>query len=404
MPEHVGGTELYTRWLAHAQRRQGHQVAIFYRRSGEGSGWEKRMEDGVEVWAAWAGPVNPTQRFLATFRDPAMRPLFEHVLEETNPDLVHVEHLMGHPVSLIRSIRQHGLPYVITLWDFWWVCANANLLTNYSQQICDGPHLYLNCARCALARAGRESLWPLLPPVAGLMAWRNRLLAQVLRGAEKLLTPSEFVNRWYAAHGALVEKLLTLHAALELADKPARLANREEGPLRFVYIGGLSRMKGVHVIVEAFGGLRERGAAELWIAGDESFDPAYVAGLRAKSPPGVCFLGRLSREQVWETLAQANLVLAPSLCYETFSFILSEAFIAGVPVLASRLGALADRVRDGIDGLLLPPGDVAAWREALQRLVDDPDLVARLRSNVRPPMTMEEHANRMETLYNQIIG
>jgi glycosyltransferase involved in cell wall biosynthesis len=73
-------------------------------------------------------------------------------------------------------------------------------------------------------------------------------------------------------------------------------------------------------------------------------------------------------------------------------------------VLASRLGVLAYRVRDGIDGLLLPPGDVAAWREAIQRLVDDPDLLARLRSNVRPPMTMEEHASRMETLYNQIIG
>jgi hypothetical protein len=64
---------------------------------------------------------------------------------------------------------------------------------------------------------------------------------------------------------------------------------------------------------------------------------------------------------------------------------------------------LADRVRDGVDGLLLPPGDIMAWRAAMQRLLDEPDLLPRLRAGVRPPMTMEEHMDRLETLYAQII-
>ena len=75
----------------------------------------------------------------------------------------------------------------------------------------------------------------------------------------------------------------------------------------------------------------------------------------------------------------------------------------GIPVAASAHGALCEKVRDGVDGLLLPPGDVAAWRAAMQRLLDDPDLLPRLRAGVRPPMTMEEHVDRLEALYAQIV-
>lgn len=221
-----------------------------------------------------------------------------------------------------------------------------------------------------------------------------------MQGASSLFAPTEFVRRWYAAHNAPTENLVTLQPGLEQpADVPP--ATHIDDVTRFVYIGGLSWQKGVHTVIEAFSGVR--GEAELWIAGDLSSDPDYVTQLRSQATPRVRFLGRISREQVWETLAQVDVVVVPSLWYETFSFIVSEAFIAHTPVIASRLGPLADRVRDGVDGLLLPPGDVAAWREALQRLVDDPDLLDQLRSNIRPPMTLEEHANRLETLYAQII-
>ncbi|HDQ71230.1 MAG TPA: glycosyltransferase, partial [Chloroflexi bacterium] len=400
LPEHVGGVELYTRWLTQAQARQGHQVAIFYRRSAEGVGREMRAEGDVCVWAAWAGATPPTRRFLHTFRDPPMISLWEQTLVEFAPDLVHVEHLMGLPVALIRVLRQRRIPYVITLWDFWWVCANAQLLTNYDQRICEGPRAYLNCARCALARAGRSGLYPVMPPLAGLMAWRNCLLRQVMVDAGALIAPTEFVHRWYAAHRAPQERLVTLLPGMEEPELSPRTP-RAGGPLRFAYIGGLSRQKGVHTLVEAFSGVL--GDAELWIAGDESFDPDYVARLRKLATPNVRFLGRLSREAVWDTLAQADVVTVPTLWYETFSFIVSEAFAAGLPVLASRLGPLVDRVRNGVDGLLLPPGDVSAWRAALQRMVDEPDFLARLRDEVCPPVTLEEHVGQVEVLYSQIL-
>ena len=88
--------------------------------------------------------------------------------------------------------------------------------------------------------------------------------------------------------------------------------------------------------------------------------------------PRVRFMGELSREQVWGCLAKVDVLVVPSLWYEAFSLIAHEAFLAGIPVIASRLGALAEVVQDGVDGLLVPPSDVSAWTATLQRLVDEP--------------------------------
>ena len=108
-------------------------------------------------------------------------------------------------------------------------------------------------------------------------------------------------------------------------------------------------------------------------------------------------MGRLTREEVWSTLAQVDAVVVPSLWYETFSLVVHEAFTAGVPVIASRLGALREKVRHGVNGLLISPGDVEAWRETLEQLMAEPSLLAHLKMNVRPPMTMRKHASRLRS-------
>jgi len=401
-PEHVGGTELYTRSLARELSQRGHQITVFHRRNVVGVGQKVWSDEGVRVWSAWAGALNPTRCFLATFGEPALERALERALDESQPDLVHVQHLMGLPVTLLRMIRRRGIPFVITLHDFWWVCANAQLLTNDRNQVCAGPRAYVNCTRCALARSGQARFLPALPAIAGLLAWRNHLLRQGLSSAEVLLSPTEFVSHWYAAHGTPKAKLAVMPLGVDRHMPIPLLEPRPEGPMRFVYIGGIAPQKGVHVIVEAFRELR--GDTELWIAGDEAFDPAYTQQLRSRASPRVCFLGKLDRAEVWRTLKSADAAVIPSLWYETFSLIAHEAFAAGVPVLASRLGALAEVVKDGLDGLLIPPGDVSAWRTALQSLIDDPGRLAFLRAQVRPPLTVEQHASQIEALYGQLLN
>jgi glycosyltransferase involved in cell wall biosynthesis len=400
-PEHVGGTELYTQSVARVLVNLGHTAGIFSRDHGPGYGLELRRAENVALWRAWSGPQNPTRRFLATFGDTAIERLFERVLDDFRPDLVHVQHLMGLPARLLRILARCRIPYVVTLHDYWWICANAQLLTNDGQQICAGPRLWLNCGRCALARAGLGSLWPTAPVLAPLLAARARLQRQALERADRLIAPTRFVKTWHVMHGVSAGQIEVLPHGIERAHLPARRP-RSDGSFRIACIGGLAWQKGVHVLIEAFA--RLTGQVELWVAGSEAFDPAYAQQLRSLAGPRVLFLGGLSREQVWSCLAEVDVLAVPSLWYEAFSLIAHEAFVAGVPVVASSLGALAEVVHDGDDGLLVPPGDVDAWAATLQRLVDAPALLDRLRAGVRPAMDLMKHVQLLLDVYARSLS
>jgi glycosyltransferase involved in cell wall biosynthesis len=154
-------------------------------------------------------------------------------------------------------------------------------------------------------------------------------------------------------------------------------------------------------LLEAFNKLGEN--TELWIGGDETAAPDYAARLHRLASTNVRFLGQLQRTEVWKILAQVDVLVVPSMWYETFAFVISEAFAAGVPVVASRLGPLADRVRDGVDGLLVSPGDVEALQKTLLRFREDPTLLSRLRSGIRPVCTIEDHVRDIESIYRAVL-
>jgi glycosyltransferase involved in cell wall biosynthesis len=309
---------------------------------------------------------------------------------------------MGLPVQLLDLVRARRLPYLVTLHDYWWVCANANLLTNYSHESCAGPQGYLNCTHCVVARARQPVLWGATPAIIGGLAWRARRLRLALAAATQILTPSTFVRQWYGAHGLSSEHIRVLDLGVErppaALDLPVRM---QDGVIRFLYLGSVAPLKGVHVIIEALRQLH--GQVELWIAGDLSIEPDYTQRLRDLATPQVRFLGRLARRQVWETLAQVDALLAPSLCQESYGLAAREAQVAGLPVIAAASGALIDVVTHEVNGLLVAPGVVEAWRSTLQRCLDEPGLLPRLRAHIPPPPTVDEHVEQIEMAYQEIV-
>ncbi|MFO8079013.1 MAG: glycosyltransferase, partial [Armatimonadota bacterium] len=241
------------------------------------------------------------------------------------------------------------------------------------------------------------------PALAPVMAARNRVLYRVMTEADALLVYSEFVRDWFSSHGAPPERV---HLVPRGIPRPPDLPERQRSDaecVRFAYIGGLAWQKGLHVVVEAFNGLPDH--AELIIAGDETKYPAYVEELKALSVhPGVRFVGKLDRPAVWQTLVDADAVVVPSLWYETFSMLTREAFAMGAPVLASDHGVLADAITHEVDGLLVEPGSVPAWRQAMSRFAASPELRAELRAAVKPPPTMDHYVDNLEREYAQALA
>ena len=123
---------------------------------------------------------------------------------------------------------------------------------------------------------------------------------------------------------------------------------------------------------------------------------------RADPDPRIRFMDPVAPGGVMAAIARYDVLAVPSEVKETGPLVVLEAFAAGVPVVGSALGGIAERVTDGVDGVLVPPGSVPHWRDALARLARDPAAVARLRAGVRPPRTMDAVAGEMAELYARI--
>ena len=408
-PEHIGGTEFYTQWLSRELVQRGHDVAVFHRGSGDDPDLQRRNEEGVRIWTATHGPMTPNNRFRATFGDTVLTRAFARVLAAEQPDLVHVQHVMGLPHQLVHKIRTAGIPYVVTLHDYYYVCANAQLITNYDNALCDGPSWWLNCARCALARAGKPGAATLTPGIAPLMALRQALLRPVLANAACVIAPTEFVREIYGRIGIPTHNMQVVTHGIALPDKEMQdlLAAREPyqaPPLRVAYIGGLSRQKGVHVLITAVNQLSPQ-SIRLSIYGDTKADPDYVKQLRDMSRhPGIHFNGRIPRDQIWAALAQTDLVVVPSLWYETSSLIIQEAFAAGVPVIASRLGGMVEKVVDGVNGYLVQPDDARQLQEKLTNLCRNPGELAKFRENMPLVRPVNAHVDDIEIIYQPLLN
>lgn len=401
MPDYIGGTEQDTWEVAKRMRARGHEVAIVHRAPGTG-GLVETQRGAIPVYRMNSGSMNTWSLFTATFGNPHLARQFRAVFQAFQPDIVHFQHLRGLPARLVFWVKQQDCPLFFSLRDFWFICPNSQLLNDVTGRLCTTPGESIHCARCALARVGYPSLMPIAPLFAPVMAARNRILLKAMHQADALFTYSRFVRRWYAEQGAPEETLQYIPRGIPRPDSPAVACNKDKR-IRFVYIGGLSWQKGVHVLVEAFNGLNEN--TELLIAGDETKYPDYVRSLQTTANhKGVKFLGRIDRPIVWETLATADAVVVPSLWYETFSMLTREAFAMQVPVIASNHGALAEAVTHGVDGLLIPPGDVAAWQDAMRRFVESDELRKRLRVGVTPPLTMQTYLDNLEFYYTQDGG
>jgi glycosyltransferase involved in cell wall biosynthesis len=218
------------------------------------------------------------------------------------------------------------------------------------------------------------------------------------------IAPTAFVAGWHASHGFPAERIHVVGHGIELPVTRGEVSRPQpEVADHFAYVGGLSPQKGVHVLIEAFNELP--ASARLTIAGDETAFPDYCAGLREQAAhSGIRFAGRLDRAGVGQALVEADALVVPSLWYETASLVVQEAFAVGTPVVAADHGALAERVRHEVNGLLVPPGDADALRGALVRLMEERGLITRLRGGIRPVMSMAEHVHKVEAIYRQVVG
>jgi phosphatidyl-myo-inositol alpha-mannosyltransferase len=159
---------------------------------------------------------------------------------------------------------------------------------------------------------------------------------------------------------------------------PARAteaAGRAQGEmLKIAFVGQAVERKGLPLLLRAFEALREHVPTELTVIGPthEELSPMLL------DSRGVTALGKVDEQTKQRVLEEADVLCAPSLGGESFGMVLTEAFAAGTPVVASDIAGYRDVVRNGVDGLLVPAGDAQALAEALRDLHDEPERRAQM--------------------------
>jgi glycosyltransferase involved in cell wall biosynthesis len=197
----------------------------------------------------------------------------------------------------------------------------------------------------------------------------------------------------------------------EMAQPPRAeevLAKAAERPLRILFVGQLTKRKGLHVLLDAVAGLSP-GTWKLDVVGDPNAEPRYArrCETRAKAFGGaVRFHGHLDGEALDAAFRRAHVLCVPSQ-YEGYGIVYAEALQYGLPAIATRAGAAHEIVEDGRSGFLVPAESPKAVATVLASL-DDSEVLASLslqaleRSRVLP--TWEESMNRAAEFVEEVVA
>lgn len=417
-PESLGGTENYAWSLGRILAEQGHDVHVFYPFPELPPSQAYIERDGMHLWRVPvpADPGGPVAEFWHSVRNRTIEAEFDKIYERLQPDIVHFQHLQNVSARLIAMAA--STPSLITLQDYFYFCANGQLIRP-DRSVCGGPQLGWNCVDCAAHRAGQEWITALRPFVALPFAARNAYLRTLAQEIDRFIAPSEFLRQQYIANGFPAERIQTLEYGLDTDrieptpsqnDAPkavhgAELSAGEEAGdgLHFGFLGSIVWQKGVHVLVDAFNQLPPN--VRLTIHGSEAAYPEYGRELREKvQHPGVRFGGPLHHAQVGAALQNFDCLIVPSVWYENSPLVIQEAYGAGIPVIASRLGSMPEKVREGETGWLFAPGDGADLARVIRSLMDEPAQIQRMKAHVHPAPSMRQHAQDMLEIYSELLG
>jgi len=209
-----------------------------------------------------------------------------------------------------------------------------------------------------------------MPHVIATLAGARR----VLNGLSGRIAVSEAaawtVRRWFGGNYTIIPNGVNVELA-PAGPKPGA------GHLKVLFVGRPEERKGLPVLLRAFDALTEQVPARLAVVGSDAGD-VRRALTHPEMEQHIDLHGRVSGPELWRHLHEADVLCAPSLSGESFGMVLTEAFAAGTPVIASGIAGYSDVVTDGYDGILVPPGDPQRLAEELQRAHHEPTHFARM--------------------------
>ncbi|NCO16081.1 MAG: glycosyltransferase family 4 protein [Alphaproteobacteria bacterium] len=397
-----GGTEHVAKDLCDAlNARQGVEAHLLC----AATSLQRNRTAAMDVLGAdsvtWVGAYD---RFMMSRLDArTWAPQLRRTLAAIKPDVVHFHSLDRLGIETLAVIRD-AVPQariVVTLHDYQLICANDGLMLTTTEGARCGGASPDRCRRCFPTQSAER------------FALRRAYLMANLAHVDTFIAPSRFLRDKFVAWGLEPQRILVVRNATAETENRASptLAQPEADPSRrrnrFAFFGAIASHKGVFVLLDAarrlasqqvdvtlsIHGPLNRGGADL---------VAHLNAEVAAAWPVATHFGPYDRADAPGLIQQADWVIAPSIWWENAPLVVLEAQRARRPVICSAIGGLAEMVRNGIDGLHVPPGDPGALAETM-RTATDPEFWLRLSGAISEPRDLASFATAHLEIYGSLL-
>jgi glycosyltransferase involved in cell wall biosynthesis len=322
--------------------------------------------------------------------DPPISAAFEHALDQVRPDVVHFHNLHNLGASLIDQVAARGLPAYFTTHNYWLICPRAYLLDGKGA-ICAGPGDGARCAACVGS-----------PDLAGHQRRLAEIRSRAERGLTAILSVSDAVRRTLLNAGYPADLVDTVRQAMPHEAEIWERVGRDRRPGRVAenltvgFLGSAYPHKGPQLLIEA----AQRTQARLNIKILGEVPPRFAERLEALDRRGVVELcGSFSPSEIPGLLSGVDAVALPSVWWDCAPLAAAECLAARTPVLAPRLGGLPEAIEDGVSGLTFDGLDVDDLARTLDRLAQEPGLLAQLQEGISAPRAFSAYVDELEAYY-----
>ena len=437
-PQAQGGSEIYAEAHAQTLRRHFDDEVLVLTREADPASAEYAVRDhehnGIRVVR-----INNTFKnahgFVDTYVDDTIDSLAGETIDAFRPDVAHIHHLTCLSTGVVGQLAERRIPQLMTLHDYWLICHRGQFLDVHYEPCgnsdsavaamcteCLEPGMHNRAAYTGaravraltrhapaaadLLRRSRTALTSWLPAdVAPFAERRTSHMRRVCDQIAHFIAPSRYLRDRFVAFGISRDRISVSDYGFDAAPFLKTRTARSHNTLRVGFLGSLMISKGPHVLLEAAARLPIDAlsvtvyGAHTAYHGDDSYRDRLEPLL---ARPNVILRGPLAHEQVPDALASLDVLVVPSIWPENSPLVIHEAFLAGVPVIASNTGGIPELITHDVNGLLVRPGEVDALAHALARLAADPLLLEALRNNIPAVRSIDTDVGELRAMYRTL--
>ena len=314
----------------------------------------------------------------------------EQLISSFKPEIAHVHNIYGRLTSSVLDLfSQKKIPVVMTLHDYKLACPTYLFMRNGRVcEDCKGGRFHM----AFINRCHKGSYTT--SAIVALESYMNEWLKKYRKNVHLFISPSHFLKTKLTECGWPERQIKKIANFLNISEiKPMYTPGNY-----FLYLGRLSKEKGIDTLVQAFCQLKQSKVG-LTIVGEGPMR-ADLEKL-ASGNPGIKFTGYLSGEQLQDITRKALAVVIPSVCYENAPISVLEAMAFGKPVIGARIGGIPEMIREAKNGFLFESGSCDDLKGVMERIVNFP--AAKIEKMGRAARKKVENQNNTESHYSALM-